>query len=179
MMLGHFGPGRIFHFLAAIAIATGVVFWFWNPEPPAKPDGSLQQGFTSPRETKPAVPETPMATTAIIGANIFSATRTPPSRRYDPANPEGSGISTGGAPDMMMESPAQENLPQLFGTVLGPAGAMALMQGDSSDGPGSLFREGDRLGQFRIVKVKSNSVIVSGPSGRIEIPVERNPTGSQ
>ncbi len=163
--------------LAAIVFVTGLGFWVWNPEPPTggredhKPGSSPTATVTAGREGQVDIP-------GIVAANIFSAKRTAPSRRYDPANLDGPDVSSG-APDMAMESPPQVALPQLFGTVVGPAGAMALMQGDSSDGPGRLFREGDRIGQFRIVKVKTNSVIVSGPSGRVEIPVERNRTGAQ
>lgn len=164
--------------LAAAAFITGAAFWLWNPGPPASGGENLQQGSASMQENRSTGPESPLAIPAIIGANIFSAARTPPGRRYDPVNLDGS-EGPAGVTEMTVESPPPLALPQLFGTVLGPAGAMALMQGDSSDGPGRLFREGDRIGQFRIVKVKSNSVIVSGPSGRIEIPVERNRTGAQ
>lgn len=170
-------PRKLLNLLAAIVFVAGLGFWLWNPGPPTgarqdrKPGSPPTATVTAGREGQVNIP-------GIVAANIFSPKRAAPSRRYDPANPDGPDVSMG-APDMAMESPPQVALPQLFGTVLGPAGAMALMQGDSSDGPGRLFREGDRIGRFRIVKVKTNSVIVSGPSGRVEIPVERNRTGAQ
>ncbi len=162
---------------AAIIFVMGLGFWVWNPEPPNGAPKDLGPR-SAPTATVTAGREGQVDIPGIVAANIFSATRSAPSRRYDPGSLEGPDVS-GGAPDMAMQSAPQVALPQLFGTVLSPAGAMALMQGDSSDGPGRLFREGDRIGPFRIVKVKTNSVIVSGPSGRVEIPVERNRTGAQ
>ncbi len=170
-------PRKLLLGLAVIVFAAGLALWVWNPLPPSESREVREQGHAATAAVTTGR-EGQVDISGIVAANIFSATRAAPSRRYDPGNLEGSDVSSG-APEMAMQSQPQEALPQLFGTVLGPAGAMALMQGDSSDGPGRLFREGDRIGQFKIVKVKTNSVIVSGPSGRVEIPVERNRTGAQ
>lgn len=161
---------------AVLGFFAGAALWLWNPEPdltsreagPAKnvakaADDSLQL----PAVDRPS----------IVAANIFAASRTPPSRRYNPADDQ---FAEGA--EAVPEMNAVEALqapPHLFGTVVGPGGAMALMQSDSANGPGKLFREGERVGIYRLVKINANSVVVSGPSGRLEIQVQRNPTGAQ
>lgn len=166
---------KILFGLGAAAILAGAGFWLWNPEPSAEyHDSAIQIAGGA----LPAVASA-VDLSSVTGANIFSATRTSPARRYNPADYE----SVDGSAPASMETTTQTEpaieLPQVFGTVLGPGGSMALMQGDSADGPGRLFREGDRVGRFRVIKVKANSVIVSGPTGRVEIKVERNHTGAQ
>lgn len=159
---------------AAANLLIAAAFWLWNPEPDAR---ARQSGGKSIAQSAlAAVPKQSSADNAgIVAANIFSASRTPPGRRYNPADDELSDPGESAAPMNIVEVSAP---PHLFGTVVGPAGAMALMQSDSAGGPGRLYREGEKIGSYRLLKVKANSVIMSGPSGRLEIQVQRSPTGA-
>lgn len=166
---------KMLYGLGVAAILAGGGFWLWNPEPSAEyHDSAIRAADGAPPSMASAVD-----LTSVTGANIFSSTRTSPARRYNPADYESVDGSAPASMETTIQTEPALDLPQVFGTVLGPGGSMALMQGDSADGPGRLFREGDRVGRFRVIKVKANSVIVSGPTGRVEIKVERNHTGAQ
>ena len=160
----------------ALAMIAGVGLWLWNPEP----DSSAREAEPAPGAGKIAIENRVLPVpdrSAIVAANIFSPARTPPERRYNPAADE-----FGDAPDPaaeMVPVEAVQSPPQLFGTVLGPGGGMALMQADSADGPARLFREGEKVGGYRLLKIKASSVVVGGPSGRLEIQVQRNSTGAK
>ena len=163
--------------ISGIFVAIGLAFWFWTPQVNPDPDDAVILA-----ENPAAAPGVPAPVTAevsgIISANIFSAARTAPARRYNPADYES--MDAGSVPEVTPSTPViQQPAPELFGTVLGGGGAMALMQEDSSGATARLFREGDRIGQYRVIKIKPGSVIVSGPGGRREIQVERNPTGAK
>ena len=160
-----------------IFVAIGLAFWFWTPDVTPDPDDAAilaENSAAAPGVNVPVSAEI----SGIISSNIFSATRTAPARRYNPADYESTDGSS--VPEVVPSAPViQQPVPELFGTVLGGGGAMALMQADSSGATARLFREGDRIGQYRVIKIKPSSVIVSGPDGRREIQVERNPTGAK
>jgi len=69
---------------------------------------------------------------------------------------------------MIVETP----LPQVFGTMTGPGGSTALIQSDSAGASGRLYREGDQVGQYRIIRITGGSVVVRGPSGRHELKIQ-------
>ncbi len=108
---------------------------------------------------------------AIVAGNIFSPSRAAPSTRYTP----GDGLRADASEAPMETIAPSVAPPRVYGTMHGPSGAMALMQADSAGASGRLFREGERVGAFRIEKILGSSVIVRGPSGRIEIKVEPQP----
>lgn len=162
---------------AAFGFFAGAALWLWNPEPDltSREAGPAAKNVAKAADdsAKRPVVDRP----GIVAANIFAVSRTPPRRRYNPADDQFA-EGTEAVPEMNPVE-AMQPPPHLFGTVVGPGGAMALMQSDSANGPGKLFREGERIGIYRLVKIKANSVVVSGPSGRLEIQVQRNPTGAQ
>ena len=160
----------LFNALTVVLVIAGAYFWLKEP---AVPDVMLP-----PADNKPANHATVPASAsgdagAIVASNIFSASRTPPAARYTP--PGGGGE----APAMVAEVPNQfgapvANPPRVYGTMTGTNGATALMQTDSAGSTSRMYREGERVGPFRIEKILPSSVIVRGPDGRVELKVEQH-----
>lgn len=162
---------------AALDIATvvlvlaGASLWIVEPRLPLASAGSGRHATSSETMATAAQPTAPPGADAgaIASGNIFSATRAAPTTRYTPPGP-GSAPTGEEAPVAEFVPPATP--PRLYGTMSGPGGATALIQDDSAGAGGRLYREGDRVGQFRIEKILGNSVILRGPSGRMEIKVD-------
>lgn len=108
----------------------------------------------------------------IVSENIFSSTRAAPRVRYTPPGAgDAAGVASMDDPvptEMIIEAP----LPQVFGTMTGPGGATALIQPDSAGASGRLYREGEKVGEYRIIQITSGSVVVRGPGGRHELKVQ-------
>ena len=126
--------------------------------------------------TKAATPRTLTANSdaadAVIAGNIFNATRTAPPRRYNPTEPDESVIVAPPEPEQI-EANDEESVPHLFGVVIGPAGATALLRLDATIPEAQIYREGDAAGGYRIVKINERSVILDGPTGRFELRLKR------
>ena len=121
---------------------------------------------------------------AIVAGNIFSSTRAAPKTRYVPygsdaesagyaedavadvesfdASPDGTGVADAGVG-------GEPGVPRLYGTMLGPRGASAVIRLDPSSPEGRLYRVGDRAYGYEVVEIHARSVILSGPRGRIEV----------
>lgn len=165
---------RIEVILTAITIALagiGATLWIWRPPLPAAEVVAASRPADSPGRVSTA-PAATASAEAVVRGNIFSATRAAPRVRYTPPG-------TGSEPDAALPGePAMEGvvidspLPRVFGTVTGATGATALFQSDSAGASGRLYREGDRVGQYRIIRINSGSVVVSGPGGRHELKVQ-------
>lgn len=156
----------------ALLAAAAVALWFVQPPlPAANAELSRVASSAAPRVAPPAVARSNAGdANAIIGGNIFSATRAAPVTRYTPV---GSGSETMVDPLPVPEFVLPVAPPRVYGTMSGPGGATALIQPDSAGSSGRLYREGERVGQFRIEKILGSSVVLRGPSGRVEITVER------
>lgn len=157
--------------LTAALAATGVGLWIWQPPLPAAakaPD--LVSPAPGPRSVSvvPSVVENRV----IVDANIFSSTRAAPRVRYTPPGAgderDVASMSEAANAAMIVETP----LPQVFGTMTGPGGSTALIQSDSAGASGRLYREGDQVGQYRIIRITGGSVVVRGPSGRHELKIQ-------
>ena len=109
---------------------------------------------------------------AIIDGNIFSASRKAPPRRFNPAEPD-EPASAPPVENAEVSADDEEAVPHLFGIVIGPVGATALLRLDRESPDAQIYREGDRGGRYRIVKINERSVILDGPSGRIELRLPR------
>jgi hypothetical protein len=114
----------------------------------------------------------------IVIANIFDATRTPPSSRYTP--PEIADTVAGAlAEALMMDTTAVgAGGPQLFGTLVGGDGARALLQFDVADTAPRLYGVGERAHGYRVVSIAPREVVLSGPAGRVVLrlpPEEERP----
>lgn len=164
-------PETVLAVLTACLVAAGVGLWIWRPSLPAV---EVSQTPVSP----PPLPRTARAVAGtadagvIVSENIFSSTRAAPRVRYTPPGagdePEMASTSEPADAGMIIEAP----LPQVFGTMMGPGGATALIQTDSAGASGRLYREGDKVGQYRIMQITSGSVIVRGPLGRRELKIQ-------
>ena len=113
------------------------------------------------------------ASDAVIAGNVFSPSRAAPGRRYNPAEPEGPVVAPPQDNTDVVVS-EEEAVPRLFGIVIGPAGASALMRLDPSNPEAQIYREGDSAGRYRVLKINEQSVLLQGPSGRIELRLQRS-----
>ncbi|MEN9508500.1 MAG: hypothetical protein RLZZ621_1063, partial [Gemmatimonadota bacterium] len=118
----------------------------------------------------------------IISNNIFSITRRPPATRFQlppsdaesEVTPSAFADPTPGAMPMDVSAvPSTENVPALFGTMRANGGAMALLRLDASQRTPQLYGEGDRAGGFRVVRIDTDAVVLSGPSGPVTLRLAR------
>lgn len=158
--------------LTVFLVVAGVLFWVLEPPIPRveASQSPARSGSSGSRSVAPASGRTVADANAIVEGNMFSASRAAPRVRYTPPTAGSSGIINEPATVEMAAVPVE--LPRVYGVMNGPSGAMALIQPDSAGASGRIFREGDRVGVFRIEKILGASIIVRGPSGRVEIHVE-------
>lgn len=155
--------------LTVAFVGMAVVFWLKAPTvpgvviPPAAAMHASAGRGGSPTVSSDAG--------ALVSSNMFSATRAAPSVRYTPPGAGGVSSNVSSIPDEVVALPAPP--PRVFGTMTGSNGATALIQPDSAGSSSRLYHEGERVGVFRIEKILPSSVIVRGPSGRIELKVEQ------
>ena len=165
-------PRLLMNTLTAILVLTGAFFWFKEP---AVTVVTLPSVTPAAGGQKPPAMNTKSAPDAgaIVTSNMFSASRAAPAARYTP--PGADGVSAEPS-DLAMKdaiSAPAASPPRVFGTMTGPNGATALIQPDSAGSSSRLYREGESVGAFRIEKILAASVIVRGPSGRLELKVEQ------
>lgn len=158
--------------LSALFIVTGVLLWLRVPE---IPHVDLPAQHVSPnRGTMLAAgPASSGNATGIVSSNIFTASRVAPDKRYTPPGAGGSSVDPTSEPMQGELATPLTPPPRVYGTMTGPDGATALIQPDTTGASSRLYREGDRVGVFRIEKILTASVIVRGPSGRQELKVEQ------
>lgn len=158
-----------------VLVIAGVAIWISDAPIPTATASVPSDKPVSPTVERVSTGDNASAAATIVAGNIFSATRAAPAVRY---NPPADGVAED-IGDVAYVPPAPVNLPRVYGTMSGPGGAMALIQHDSAGASSRLFREGDRVGPFRIEKILTNSVVLRGPSGRAEIPVEQREERNQ
>ncbi len=150
-----------------ILVAAGALSWR-----PSVPAGEIvPAGLESPAVAEPPPAIDHAAEQAIVAGNIFSASRAAAARRFDPL------ATGGGSVPESAPNGADEGVPRLYGTVVGPRGASALMLFDARVAGAQLYREGDRGGTYRVKKIDEQSVILIGPEGRIVLRLT-HPQGS-
>ncbi len=123
----------------------------------------------------------------VANANILSASRRAPQRRYvspDVATETGFSMPAAfvSAPDssVVNASTADDDadaVPALYGTVNTDGVWRALLRLSSSDPNPSLLQEGDKRGAYRVVSIRSNAVVVAGPSGQRTLRLARPARG--
>lgn len=120
-------------------------------------------------------PAVPADVQAIVDGNIFSPTRTAPAERYDPY-----GGAAEDAEPMFGEVFEDEavtddgGVPKLYGTVVGPDGGVALLRLDPALADARPYRVGDRAAGYRVLRIDTSSVVLSGPGGRIVLRLNRS-----
>ncbi len=165
--------------LTIVFAVAGAIMWILPPSVPnvRVPPSAQSATLVANRPIAPSTDSSSAA--AIIASNIFSPSRAAPGKRYTPpgAAGESEDASAGPSPDVpvMPQMPP----PRVFGTMMGPGGASALMQLDSAGASGRLYREGQRIGTYRILKISSSSVIVRGPAGRVELKIHPREDSTQ
>ncbi len=157
--------------LTAALVLGGAGLWIWRPPLPEVAVTASAAQLAQPPRNDGGVARAADAS-VIVSENMFSSTRAAPRVRYTPPGAgDAADIASEPAPNstgMVVDAP----LPQVFGTMTGPGGATALIQPDSAGASGRLYREGDQVGQYRIIRITSGSVTVRGPGGRHELKVQ-------
>ncbi len=172
---------RVDRILRGTAAVAAIVAGFALLRPPSVPDATLPvDGLAAP--TLPHAPITHDAAArvqTILQANLFSAARTPPAVRYSPLEPDAENVDA-----MFFEEPdadpgagGEDEVPKLYGTVIGPAGPIALLRLDPARPDAQVYREGDRAAGWRVHRINEQSVVLDGPEGRIVLRLIR-PEGS-
>ncbi len=163
--------------VTVLLVIGGAAVWLIDTEIPSP--SQQYQPERSPAtagQSSPASLRNADDANAIVTANMFSATRAAPAVRYTP-NAQGAADAGGAGAEPMLAPVAMP--PRIYGTMTGPTGAMALIQPDSAGASGRIYQEGERVGLFRIEKILKSSVVLRGPSGRVEIPVEQREDRTQ
>lgn len=159
--------------LSVFFAALAVTVFLWPVSVPR--DQIAPAGLDAP-SSQPARASDPAITQSIVTSNIFSAARKPPRSRYNPFEPDPIApelsLGTGSMVDTGVVS-NEDAVPSLFGIMSSPAGANALMRLDPGVPEAVLYREGDRAGQYRVVKINSQSVVLSGPRGQTVLQLKR------
>lgn len=120
----------------------------------------------------------------VVHTDIFSARRSAPPRRYMfgeapqdpdamPSEPSPATPLAGEPVDSTMASTASDAVPHLYGTMLGPTGATALLRLEARVSEPRLFRVGDRAGGYRVTEIGDRSVMLMGPSGRVVLRLKQ------
>ena len=155
---------RVFYGTAAGLTLAGVAFWVVPAAggPGRAPADTALEGRIP---TLPAPSADTTKVTAILEGNLLSEARRPPRTRLRPA----------GAPEAAPETrprPAAFQ-PRLFGTVVGPAEASALIDADPAVPGAEVYRLGDRLLGRRLTDISDSNVVLEGPVGRLVLRLER------
>ena len=149
--------------LTAAAIAVAALLW-----PPSLPRTEIAPaGLGASPSVLREVAEADVPG-RIAQGNIFSSTRSAPRTRY---RPNGSGAEEPGLADESVT--ASVGVPELYGIVPGPSGAAALMRLDATVEGAQLYREGDRGGRYRVDRIGDDTVVLTGPAGRVELRLGR------
>lgn len=145
----------------AVVVAAGALLW-----PPNVPEIDIPPaGLASPATAPPPPASEPSALRAIVAGDVFSSSRSAPRGRWRPPGLAASGASA----EPASGGPASVGVPRLYGIVPGASGAAALLRLDPSVSGALLYREGDRGGRYRVDAIGEQSVVLTGPSGRIEL----------
>jgi hypothetical protein len=165
----------VFVIVGAAALATGPSI----PETAMPPADLAALPTTAPGKSR--LTDITRDVETVLDANIFSVTRARPRNRYDPYGslPNAPPAMTPGSyePDVTPLSP-EETVPRLFGTVVGPGGAAALLRLDPATPEARLYREGESGGRYRVVRILDQSVVLMGPNGSITLRLPPPPGDS-
>jgi hypothetical protein len=160
--------------LTSIWLTGAAAATLWQPSTETKPFASAGSA-PLPAKRSPMAAIDPSTAQAIIENNIFSSSRKAPAVRYQPfdLNPDVAPARVQ-TPGPGAESQADaEGVPRLFGTVVGPQGAAALMRLDPAIPDAQLYKKGDRAGRYSVEEIHEQSVVLRGPRGRIVLRLIR------
>lgn len=177
--------------VALVTLAFGLYAWPVTVSLPAPADESLVNvppaaaGTISTRTAPNAEGQT------VTAANILSGSRRAPSSRYAspdqmPAPDYAAAFSNPDAftpvpdslqPDRASASSGIDKAPMLYGIVRMGGVAQALVRLSDQDVDPVLLGEGDRHGAYRVTSIRSDAVVLAGPSGTRTLRLMR-PSGN-
>ena len=145
------------------------------------PAGRVTDSLASVAPTESVVPTVVAdvgAADRVVKTDIFSPRRGPPARRYafgetsEPAEASSSDMTPAaalaGEPlDSTTASTASDAVPHLYGTMMGPNDATALLRLDANVSEPRLYRVGDRAAGYRVAEITDRTVSLVGPHGRL------------
>jgi hypothetical protein len=136
------------------------------PSRPAAPAPDLAATDLSPRPAAPVPPPADAGRYApVVESNIFSATRTPPAKRYSP-----NAAADSAPPPPKPKKPAPPPI-RVFGITKDARGGVAIVEADPKVRGPELYRLGDRLAGGTIASITDSSVIVVRPGGKVTFPL--------
>src|SRR5215218_65881 len=147
------------------------------PAPAGRVTDSLASVAPTPDGVTPTSIADVGAAERVVKTDIFSSRRGPPARRYafgetsEPADASLSDMTPApalaGEPlDSVTASTASDAVPHLYGTMMGPNEATALLRLDASLSEPRLYRVGDRAAGYRVADISDRSVTLVGRAGR-------------
>jgi hypothetical protein len=104
---------------------------------------------------------------SVIASNVFSKTRLPPVTRFTPPGSS-----------RLLTPPGGEKTGAtftLYGTALGPAGAVALIRPDVMGAPPRLYGVGDTAGSGRLVAVTESTATLDRKAGFLVLRLQNGP----
>jgi hypothetical protein len=164
---------RILLGLATVLAAIGIGASLWHPTVSTVQISGAS--IAAPASTIAQAGELREAD-VIVQGNIFSPTRSAPRTRYSP-NGDGDVEDSAATTEMTATTPdaASSGVPALFGTMIGPEGAQALLQLDAAQTEPRLYRVNERAGGYRVVRIEEREVTLSGPRGRVVLRLPVRP----
>lgn len=158
--------------IAALSAVGGALLWVLPPNTSAV---ALSPAIAPGGIALPQAAIDTLSAMEIALANVFDATRTPPTRRYLPpefGTDSAAGMVEGSSPDAGSMSGQSDGLPRLYGTVLLPTGSKALLHLESSDLGPRLYSVGDRAAGYRIISISPRSVVLAASQGRLTLRLD-------
>ena len=120
----------------------------------------------------------------VVRTDIFSSRRAAPKRRYvfgetgadadvAPAENPSAAPLAGEPMDSTTASTANDAVPHLYGTMLGPTEPSALLRLDAGISDPRVYRVGDRAGGYRVAEIGDRSVTLVGATGRVVLRMKQ------
>jgi hypothetical protein len=154
--------------LAAAVCGLGGAALRVAPPAPVASTPAAPAGARAPALARPAGRRAPPADAAreapVVQSNIFSASRTPPEKRYSPNAVDSA------PPKPKAKKPAPPPI-RVFGITKDARGGIAIIEADPKVRGPELYRLGDRLAGGRIASITDSSVIVVRPGGKVILPL--------
>jgi hypothetical protein len=157
------------------------------PLPTASPDATIVASAGALPDSVRSSPAPDVgAADRVVKTDVFSSRRSAPPRRSmfgevtpptDAMTPDPSAAPAGaGEPvdSTAAASTANDAVPHLYGTMLGPNESTALLRLDTRITEPRLYRVGDRAGGYRVTDIADRSVTLAGPKGRVVLRMEKS-----
>lgn len=156
---------RLLYALTAVLLLIGLGWRVLPPPAAATPQPGTPAVMPGPEIRRLSAP-TPETEAAIISANPFSISRSPPRVRYSPPDLK---PGTRETPRPQINRSARR--PRLLGTVVGPTGTAAIIDAGRAGGA-ELYQIGDVVAGRRVMEVAESTVVLQGAAGRVVLRLQ-------